>query len=106
MKSFTRELVSNASVQLFLDITLSTFTKILVEQLNLEGQLELGIAEKPYKSRYHLVKKSFGFGETFSKSSTIHYLEPGLYPSLTDFVEAMNELVVDQTSMQDAVENC
>ena len=33
------------------------------------------------------------FDENFLKSSELHYLEPGLYPSNTKFVEAMNILI-------------
>ena len=32
------------------------------------------------------------FDENFSKSSEFYYLEPGLYPFITDIVEAMNIL--------------
>ena len=38
MESFTVELASNASAQLFPDNTLSSFTNFLPEQLNPEGQ--------------------------------------------------------------------
>ena len=38
MESFTIELVSNATAQLFPEKTLSSFTNFLQEQLNLEGQ--------------------------------------------------------------------
>ena len=45
MESFTIELVSNASAQLFPDNTLSSLTHFLPEQLNLEGQGEVAISE-------------------------------------------------------------
>ena len=45
MDSFTKELVSNASGQLFPDNTLSFFTNFLPEQLNLEGQWEVAMSE-------------------------------------------------------------
>ena len=32
------------------------------------------------------------FDEKLSKSSEFYYLEPGLHPSITDIVEAMNTL--------------
>ena len=38
MESFTKELLSNASGQLFPEKTLSTFTKFLPDQLNRERQ--------------------------------------------------------------------
>ena len=45
MESFTIELVSNASGELFPDNTLSSCTNFLPEQLNLEGQWEVAISE-------------------------------------------------------------
>ena len=45
MDSFTKELVSNASGELFPDNTLSSFTNFLPEQVNLEGQWEVAISE-------------------------------------------------------------
>ena len=43
------------------------------------------------------------FDKIFSKSSEILYLEPGLYPSITDFVEAMNILIQERHNHS---ENC
>ena len=45
MDSFTKELVANASGELFPDNTLSSFKNFLPEQLNLEGQWEVAISE-------------------------------------------------------------
>ena len=45
MESLTKELVSNASAQLFPENTLSFFTIFLPEQLNLDGQWEVAISE-------------------------------------------------------------
>ena len=56
MESFTIELISNASAHLFPDNTLSSFTNFLPEQLNLEGQWEVGISEIPYASMYQNVR--------------------------------------------------
>ena len=44
MESFTKELVSNASAQLIRGNTLSSFTNLLPEELNLEGQGEVAIS--------------------------------------------------------------
>ena len=55
MESFTIELVSNASAQLFPDNTLSSFTNFLTEQLNLDGQWEVAISETSYPSMYQNV---------------------------------------------------
>ena len=43
------------------------------------------------------------FDRKLSKSSQIHHLEPGLYPSMADIVEAMNALVQE---IHNHSENC
>ena len=88
MESFTIELVSNASSQPFPDNTLTSFTNFLPEQLNLDGQWEVAISEISYPSMYQNVTGGkFTFPEkNLSKSSEFYYLEPGLYPSITDIV--------------------
>ena len=55
MESFTIELLSNASAQLFPDNTLSSFTIFLPEQLKLDGQWEVAISETSYPSMYQNV---------------------------------------------------
>ena len=52
MDSFTLDLVSNASGELFPSNTLSSFTHFLPEQVYLEGQWEVAISEIPYPSMY------------------------------------------------------
>ena len=105
MESFTKELVSNASAQLFPDNTLSSFTNFLPEQLNLEGQWEVATSEISYPSMYKNVTegKFMFFDKKLSKSSEFYYLEPGLYPSITDIVEAMNTLIQERHNHS---ENC
>ena len=95
MESFTIELVSNATARLLSDNTLSSFTNFLPEQLNLEGQWEVAISETTYPSMYQNVTegKLIFFDKKLSKSSDFYYLETCLYPSITDFVEAMNTLI-------------
>ena len=95
MDSFTIELVSNASGELFPDNTLSSFTNFLPEQENLEGQLEVAISEISYPSMYQNITEGYFkfFDEKLSKSTSTYNLEPGLYTSITDIVEAMNTLI-------------
>ena len=98
MESFTIELVSNASAQLFPDNTLSSFTNFLPEQLNLDGQWEVAISEISYPSMYQNVTegKYMFFDKKVSTSSEFYYLEPGPYPSNTDIVEAMDILIQER----------
>ena len=95
MDSFTTELVSNASGELFPDNTLSSFKNYLPEQVNLEGQWEVAISEISYPSMYQNITegKFKFFDEKLSKATSIYNLEPGLYTSITDIVEAMNTLI-------------
>ena len=76
MESFTIELVSNASGELFPDNTLSSFTNFLPEQLNLEGQWEVAISEISYPSMYQNITegKIKFFDEKLSKSTSTYNL--------------------------------
>ena len=105
MESFTIELVSIASAQLSPDHTLSSFTNLLPEQLNLVGQWEVAISKTTYPSVYQKVteEKFMFFEKKLPKSSEFYCLEPGLYPSITDIVEAMNNLIQERNNQN---ENC
>ena len=100
MESFTIELVSNASGELFPDNTLSSFTNFLPEQLNLEGQWEVAISEISYPSMYQNITegKFKFFDEKLSKYTSTYNLEPGLYTSITDIVEAMKMLFQERNN--------
>ena len=95
MESFTIELISNASAQLFPDNTLSSFTNFLPEQLNLDGQWEVAISEISM-SQNDAEGKFMFFDRKRSNSSEFCCLEPGLYPSITDIVEAINILIPER----------
>ena len=71
----------------------------LPEQLNLEGQWEVAISEISYPSMYEITTegKLMFFEEKLSKSSEFYYLEPGFYSSILDIVEAMNNLIKEDT---------
>ena len=92
MELLTTGLNSNASAQLFLDKTLTSFTTFLPEKTNLEGQWEVTISERSDPLMYQNVTEGiFGFyDKKHSKSSEFYYLEPGFYPSDTIIVETMN----------------
>ena len=109
MDSFTIELISNASGECFPDNTLSSFTNFLPEQVNLEGQwkvrVRVSISEISYPSIHqNMTERYFKFfGEKLSKSTSTYNLEPGLYSSITDIVEAMNTLIQERNNDN---ENC
>ena len=83
---------------MFPDNTLSSFTHFLPEQLNLEAKWEVAISEISYPSRYQDITegKFKFFREKLSKSTSTYNLEPGLYTSITDIVEAMNTLIQER----------
>ena len=95
MDSFTIELVSNASSELFPDNTLSSFKNFLPEQVNLEGQWEVAVSEISYPSMYqNVTEEKFLFHDNeLSKTKDYYYLEPGLYHSINDIIEAMNSII-------------
>ena len=105
MDSFTIELVSNSSSELFPDNTLSSFTNFLPDQVNLEGQWEVAISEISYPSMYQNVtdEKLLFHDAVHSKRTTAYYLEPGLYSSVPDIVEAMSLLIQERNNHN---ENC
>ena len=95
MDSFTIELVSNASSQLFPNNTLSSLTNFLLEQMNLDGQWAVAFSEISYPSMYQNVTEGIFmfYDEKLSKTTEAYYLELGLYSSINHIVEAMNTLI-------------
>ena len=79
MESFTIELVSNASAQLFPDNTLSYFTNFSPEQLNLEGQWEVAISEISYPSMYQNFTEGKFFVFLQETLKLIRILLPGIW---------------------------
>ena len=98
MDSFTIELVSNASGELFPDKTLSSSENLLPEQGNLEGQWEVAISEISYPSMYQNLTDggSKFFDKKLSKSTSSYSIELAHYTSITDIVEAMNTLIQEE----------
>ena len=100
MDSFTTELVFNASGELFPNNTLSSFTIFLPEQVYLEGQWAVAISEISYPSMYQNIRegKFKFFDKKLSKSTSTYSIEPGLYSSITDIVEAMITLIHERNN--------
>ena len=105
MKLLTIELISNASAQISPYKTLSYFTTFLPKQLNLEGLWEVAISKIFHPSVYQNVRevKLKFFDKKRSNLSQLNYLQPNLYPSITDIVEAMNTLIQER---QNHSESC
>ena len=103
MVPFTIELVFNAFLQLFANNTLSSFTNFLQEQVILEGQWEVATSEICYPAMYQNVTegKFVFYDEKLSKTREAYYLQPGLFSSITDIVEAMNTLIQETDNHRD-----
>ena len=103
MDSFTIDLVSKTPSQLFPNNTLSSFTNVLPEQVTLDGQWELAISEIAHPSMYQNVTqgKIMFYDENLSKTIEAYYLQPGLYSSITDLVEAMNNIIQGRNNQRD-----
>ena len=98
MDSFTKELVSNASGELFPDNTHSSFTNFLPEQVNLAGQWEVAISEISYPSMYQTITDGkFKFFDKKLAKATSTY-SSGLYTSNTDIVETMNTPIQERNN--------
>ena len=69
----------------------------------MDGQWEVAISENSYPSMYQNVTKGkfMFYHEKLSKSTEAYYLEPGLYSSITDIVEAMNTLIQERNNQRD-----
>ena len=100
MDLLTIELVSNDSGELFPNNTLNSSKNFLPEQEHLNGQGEVAASEISYPSMYqNITERKFKFFDVkLSKSTSTYNLEPGLYFSITDIVEAMNTLIQEMNN--------
>ena len=100
MKSFTVELVSNASFDCYSNNTLISFTKFLPEQINLEREWEVAFTELSYPSLYQNITEGKFFyldGATpNTKPSDYYTIDPGLYLSISDIVNEMNKKIQER----------
>ena len=76
------------------------FTIFLPEQVHLEGQWHVAISEISYTSiNQNIAEWNLEFfDEKRSKSTTTYNLEPGLYTSTADIVEAINTLLQERNN--------
>ena len=97
MESSTKELVSNAFAQLFAANTLSFYK---LSSRGTESGRQLGGCNFGNTLPINVPKcpegKFLFFDKKFSKFSEFYYLEPGLYPSITDIAEAINTLIQER----------
>ena len=83
MKSFLVELVSNASIDIYPDNTLSAFTNFLPEQINLEGDWEVAVMEIGYPALFHnITEGKFRYKSENENTVQEFQLPKGHYQSL------------------------
>ena len=89
------ELMSNVPALLFPDISPSSLTNFLPEQLDLESQQEVASLYISFPSIYqnNTERKIMLFDAKLSKTLAYYNLEPSVNLSLSDFVGAMNTLI-------------
>ena len=100
MDSFTIELFSNASGELFPNNTLSSFTNFFSRASKFGGAM--GGCNFGNILPINVPKITEGnfkfFDEKLSKSTTSYNLEPGLYTFITEIVEAINILIQERNN--------
>ena len=92
--NFIIELVSNASMDVYPDNSIASFTNFLPEQINVEGDWEVALLEVSYPNLYHnIVDGRFRYRyDTSDKDLTIMEIPPGLYHSLADILASMRDV--------------
>ena len=97
--TFTLELVSNASMDIYRDNTLSSFTNFLPDQIDLDGTWEVALMEISYPARYmNIVDGRVVYKQELkSEDGRVHERwfeigpEPGFHNSIDSIVTAMNK---------------
>ena len=98
MQSYTIELVSNASAQLFPDKTLSSLQTFNQSNWICKVNGRLLIRKYPTHQCTKLLRQEnlYFFDKKLLKNSEFFFVEPGLYSSFIDIVENMNTLIQEK----------
>ena len=93
MNSFTLELVSSASMNVYPQNAMSSFTNFLPEQINLEGDWEVALSEIAYPALYHNISDGrFRYKQNENDTDLeIMEIPAGLYHSLADILLSMRD---------------
>ena len=106
MNSFSIELVFNASFNCYPNKSFSSSTIVLPEQIRLKGEWEIVISEIFYPSLYQVFTGGkFTFVDSRKSSeekrkTELMHIEPGLYPTIVDIVEAINKKIRERLGAQ------
>ena len=92
------ELVSNASMNVYPNNTIASFTNFLPEQIYLDGEWEVALLEVAYPNLYHNISDGrFRYKEDeHDENLEIMEIPAGLYTSLNDIMAAMREVAEEQ----------
>lgn len=98
METRTIELVSNASLKVYPDNSLSSFVNFLPEQLNFEGEWEVALSEISFPVLYQNVTVGkFRYKSDYDDTDVEPmYLEPGIYTSLQELLWAMIQKIQER----------
>ena len=103
MDSMCIDLVSNASMNVFKNNTLSSFTNILPEQIDLEGTWEVALSEISYPAMYlNVTDGRFRYKDGADDTNLdIMEIPTGFYASITQILDKMREKIKEEHSDDD-----
>lgn len=100
MTSFSIELVSNASMNVFPNNTLASFTNVFPEEISLDSDWEVCLSEITYPCFYYNIKDGhFEFDADTRDELTPwrkykYKIDAGMYSSLSEIANAMNSKIM------------
>lgn len=99
MKSFLVELVSNGSMDVYSDNTLSSFSNFLPEQINLVGEWEVALLEITYPAQYNNITEGKVAYKHYTQHATTTQITipKGFYKSLAGLIKTVNYEVNEKT---------
>lgn len=92
MDSLIIEVVSNASPDVYPNNTMASFTNFLPDQIELDGEWEVGLLEISYPAMYYNITNGKFFYQYDSKTEIL-YLQPGMYSYFEEIILSMNQLI-------------
>ena len=100
MNSFYRELVSNASSQVYPQITMASFTNFLPDKNELDGSWEVALLEVSYPGICYNVEgglMTFHYDEKFKH---VFAILPAVFNSMDEFVKSLYRYSQKSTTSQ------
>ena len=90
---------SNASMEIYKENTLSSFTINLPQPLTLEGEYDVGLAEIQYPQSWNNIRKGqntieilYSYPKTGKEKHMIKHVPPGYYENIPDLIEVIKNI--------------